>query len=282
MNIAFLGEDSFSALVLETIIANDHKVLLIATPYYENFLYKRLESIAVKQDIRFERTRNINSPEFCELISVLGIDLVVTAHFEKLLKPSLIAAPRIGCINLHPSLLPKYRGMSPQHWPIILGDNETGVTIHFIEEGIDTGNILVQKKITIPPDMYVSELQLSMIPLYKEAISEALQKVKAGDLGIPQNNIEAGSYYGRFKRSNACITNESTTREAYNLIRACSKPYIGAIFNNVRIWKASIVENEVVNKLLLNFHFPGFYEIDGSHYLLLKDGALKINKFDIE
>ena len=280
LRVVFFGEDSFSAAVVRAIIDAGYEVALIATPFYENKLYKRLESTAQEFDIPFVRQEDIHSKEFVNLVGVFKPDLIVTAHFEKLLRRELISIPTLGCINLHPSLLPLYRGMSPQHWPIINGDRETGVTIHFIEEGIDTGNIVVQKRVPVAEHVYVADLQRQMLPVYKEAILEALTLLEAGYQGVDQD-IASGSFYGRFKRVHAELNPMDSATRAYNLIRAASKPYIGARFGNVCIWKAEPLDAAEENIFFKQLNSIGFHTFGVENsYLVLNDGILRVSKFE--
>ena len=279
LNIIFFGEDSFSAEVLQAILNDNHNILLVATPFYENALYRRLELISLKNNIPFCRVKDIHSVDFENTIKNYQPDLLITAHFQKLLRKELISIPKLGCINLHPSLLPLYRGMSPQHWPIIKGDVETGVTVHYIEEDIDTGNILVQKRIPISREIYVAELQKKMVPIYKEVIVKALSRIQEGYEGIKQD-LSDGSYYGKFKNGSAEIGNSFTVIEAYNLIRAISKPYVGAYYHNVRIWKANILDAKEASTFISEIDCRGIHTFEGIIYLFLKDGILKIEKFE--
>ena len=146
MRIIFFGEDAFSSVVLESLVQEKHDILGVYCPIYDNFIYQRLKYYCEKNNINFDRVSDFSSIEFINSLSKLSIELIVVCHFQKILKKELIALPSLGCINLHPSLLPKYRGMAPQHWPIINGEIETGITVHFIDEGVDTGDIILQKK----------------------------------------------------------------------------------------------------------------------------------------
>jgi methionyl-tRNA formyltransferase len=279
MKIIFLGEDSFSALVLESMIENEQEVIGVFSPTYNNLIYKRLENTAIKNSIPFQRLDNINSSYSIELIRKLEPDLIISTHFQQLLKKEIIEIPRIGCVNLHPSLLPKYRGMAPQHWPIIFGDSKTGVSVHYVNEGIDTGNIINQKILSIHPDCYVSELQSLLIPLYKEVINESLTLILSGYRGAVQSRV-GSSYFGRLKAADTVIRCDMSVKQAYALIRAVSCPYMGAVFDGVRIWKA-----HPINKIASGEHSDstviGIHEIDGKHFLSLWDGFLELDKFDL-
>jgi len=175
--IVFLGEDSFSNIVLNSLINKKYNIPLVLSPLYNNLMHKRLELTAKNYGIEYMRNENINSEFIIDKIKKINPDLIITSHFQKLLKKELINIPSIGCINLHPSLLPYYRGMSPQHWPIINGDSKTGITVHFIDEGIDTGKIIIQREIELTENMYVSDLQAIWTIEYQTIMIDALKKV---------------------------------------------------------------------------------------------------------
>ena len=140
LNIVFWGEDAFSNVILSSLIEAGYQVSLVVTPYYENFVYKRLELTCNKNNITLLRAKKINSEEVREAVKQAVPDLCVISHFERLIKQSMLVIPPMGFINLHPSLLPYYRGMAPQHWPIINGETEAGISVHYVEEQADTGN----------------------------------------------------------------------------------------------------------------------------------------------
>lgn len=281
MNIIFLGEDSFSAVVATSLIEKGYSICMIATLYYDDFLYKRLEIVAQKNNIPFFREPDINAPNFVARLKEINPDLIITAHFKKLLKKELISVPKIGCLNLHPSLLPMYRGMAPQHWPIINGDIETGLSVHYIEEGIDTGNILIQKKIPIDPHIYVHDLQMQMLPYYRTVVAEAINKIESNNGIGEKQDITKGSFYGKFKKKDAEIKKDTKKNYAYNLIRAISKPYMGAYFEDYKLWKAHLLQSFEEKELMKKFLKIGMnFEKDGTALLRLTDGVLIIDNYE--
>jgi methionyl-tRNA formyltransferase len=171
--------------------------------------------------------------------------------------------------------------MAPQHWPIVNGDKETGITVHYIDEGIDTGNILIQETLPILPDTYVYDLQMQMIPVYKRIMVEALRKIRNEDgAGYSQDNTQ-GSFYGKLKKRDTEIPKQSGVQHAYNLIRAFSRPYNGAYFGSYIIWKAHPVEHTQEAVLMKKYSEPGFYLDEENNALLrLHDGILKIDNFE--
>lgn len=280
LNIVFWGEDSFSNVILDSIVEAGHHVKLVITPLYDNLIYKRLELTCQKFGILFRRFKDVNSDESYRLVKEINPDLCVVAHFEKLIKVPLLSIPKMGFINLHPSLLPNYRGMAPQHWPIINGEKKAGVTVHYIDEGVDTGDIIIQKIIPLRGDEYVSDLQRSWIQIYKTIMVEAIERITSGEPTVIQRHL-SGSYYGKLKSEQCMIDIDSTVQHIYNLIRGVSMPYHGAQFDNVIIWRAHKPDDDLANQihlpsgLYLNCNLLG----DTKDLLILKDGYLLIDKY---
>ena len=280
MRIVFFGEDSFSAIVLESLILAKHDIAAVFCPIYKNNIHVRLELVCKKNKISFQRVSDINSEDVQFFLNHLNIDLIAVCHFEKVLKKNIIDIPKLGCINLHPSLLPNYRGLSPQHWPIINGDYETGITVHFINEGIDTGDIILQRKIPIDSNIYVAEMQRNMLSVYKNIMSDAIILIRKNDVNfINQNNL-SGSYYGKLKESHCVIDLNNSFQVAYNLIRGVSMPYYGANIGNFRIWKAKPLEKKINDQIEQEFKVNGIYfNTKWGDIIKFMDGSLIVEKY---
>ena len=108
LKIVFWGEDSFSDIVLNSLLEAGYHVCAVITPFYDNLIYKRLEMTCKQNKVFFFRCKDVNGTEVCEYVKSLVPDLCVVAHFEKLIKPELLTIPSLGFINLHPFLLPYY------------------------------------------------------------------------------------------------------------------------------------------------------------------------------
>lgn len=275
-NIVFFGEDAFSNIVLQSLINAGYNIQLVVTPYYENIIYKRLEWTCKQNDITFIRCKHINSVELYNQIQEESPDLCVISHFEKLIKKPLLNLPKYGFINLHPALLPEYRGMSPQHWPIINGEKETGITVHYVDETADTGDIICQRRIELTDDMYVSDLQKKWIEEYKTIVIEAIYNISIGAKTIEQRDLK-GSYYGKLKVEQCYIDDNFSVSQAYNLVRGVSLPYHGAEYKGIIIYKAHIL---IDDKAIKDKYDIGIY-LDTEEYpfLRLKDGVLVLDKY---
>lgn len=266
-NIVFWGEDAFSNIVLNSLISAGYNIQLVITPLYDNVIYKRLEGTCIRYGIEFMRAKPINGKDVYEKLKGLAPDLCIICHFERLIKEPIISVSKYGFINVHPSLLPNYRGMAPQHWPIINGESKTGITCHYIDEGTDTGDIIIQRFIEITDDMYVSDLQKIWIKEYATLVIEAIDCIKKCKPTIVQKHMH-GSYYGKLKEEQCVINPCGTVRDAYNLIRGVSLPYYGAKYNKYRVYRA---------------HVMGVDEdVDGKITLPFKDGVLVLDQYKEE
>lgn len=269
LKVVFWGEDAFSNIVLNSIIDAGHKVELVVTPRYDNLVYKKLEFTCDKFGIRLLRAKKINSDEVSQAVKQVCPDLCVIAHFERLIREPILSMPKLGFINLHPSLLPNYRGMAPQHWPIINGEKETGITIHYVDEGTDTGNIIVQRRIPLTSEMYVADLQKIWQQEYKTIMVEAINNILDNKPTTEQKNLE-GSYYGKLKEEQCVINADGSVYDAYNLVRGVSLPYYGARINDTIIYKAHVKTSDEKNTNKLTYDFT-----DG---ILVVDMYKQINK----
>lgn len=206
-----------------------------------------------------------------------GLDLCVVAHFQRIIKKELLSIPRLGFINLHPSKLPYYRGMSPQHWPIINRETSTAITVHYIDETADTGDIIIQETVPIDENDYVADLQKKWMAYYKTIVIKAIDKILNGKPTTKQSHLR-GSYYGKLTKDECRISLASTVKEAYALIRAVSMPYYGAWIDDTIIWKAHVAEANIceqISDLSMDLHTTDGFGL----VLMLKDGLLLIDKY---
>jgi len=279
LKIVFWGEDSFSSVVLNSLISDSHYVKLVISPCYNNLIHKRLEYICHKFQIPFEQYHKINSEEVFYRVKSFSPDLCVVTHFEKLIKSPILEIPRLGFINLHPSLLPFYRGMAPQHWPIINGEKETGVSVHYVDSGIDTGDVIIQECITIEKDMYVSDLQNKWIKIYSHIVLHAIDRILKGSPVVKLSGL-AGSYYGKLKTEQCQIDLNANSQSVYNLIRGVSLPYHGAQIDNIIIWRAHFPCSDITKKITKKYDTYGVYlQTEFGDFLKLTDGVLIIDKY---
>lgn len=276
----FFGEDAFSLNVLESLVDSCLPLQPIATVMLESMTVSggRLAAYCQSHCIPVITTSSVRSDEFFSQIGKFDYDLIISAHFQRILPARIFSRARIGALNLHPSLLPKYRGMSPQHWPIVLGEPETGVTVHRIDEGVDTGRIMRQVRIPLDPNMYIHELQTKFLAVYRTIMVEAVGLLLAGGQGEVQSVADT-SYFHKIQEADMEINVEMDVALVYSLVRAFSFPYPGARFDTIRIMKAKPVSEELWTELQKSTDSTGLQTISGVRYLVLKDGAIELIKW---
>jgi methionyl-tRNA formyltransferase len=121
-------------------------------------------------------------------------DLLISVANPRILKAQVLNVPRLGCINLHPSLLPSYRGPAPDFWVLACGENETGVTVHYMDEGIDTGEIILQSRLAIRPHDTPHSLRVRAMRLGANMLLDALDLIESGSVATTPNDGAQSSY----------------------------------------------------------------------------------------
>jgi len=249
-----MGTPEFALHALESIKNSGHKLLAVVTqPDKPKGRGHRLTPPPVKvwaeknklPVLQPEKIRGNN--KFIDKIKPLNPDLIITAAYGQILPKEILNIPHLGCINIHASLLPEYRGASPIQQVLIDGKDRTGISIFYMDEGMDTGDIIIQKELKIYPDENAGQLHDRLSELGGIMISDVLKMFEKGKPeGIPQNN-ENATYCGKIDKSMGEIPWEKSAESIKNLIRGLT-PWPGAYtyFNQgkrLKIWKANIVDD---------------------------------------
>jgi len=186
-----------------------------------------MKEAAIAANVPVHQPEKIRSPEAQDLLKQLAPDCIVIIAYGQIIPARLLDIPKLGWINLHASLLPKYRGAAPINWAIANGEKETGVTTMRIDAGMDTGNILLQEEIDIAPEETAPELAASMSEAGAPLMLDTLRGLAQGKLAPhPQNNAEA-SYAPLLKKEDGHIDWNRPAQEIYNRMRGFA-PWPGA------------------------------------------------------
>jgi methionyl-tRNA formyltransferase len=183
----------------------------------------------------------VKTPEFVQELKAINPDIIITAAYGKILPKEILDIPPLGCINVHGSLLPKYRGAAPIHWAIINGEKTTGITTMYTDAGLDTGDMLLKSEIVITDDMTAGELHDRMAALGAETLKETLIRLEEGRLErTPQNHKDA-SYAPLINKDTGRINWADASDKIYNLIRGTNPWPVAFTYykgDRMRIWKA--------------------------------------------
>ncbi len=202
MRVVFMGTPDFAVGALQAIIEAGHQVAAVVTqPDKPRGRGKEMQMTPVKacaltHNIPVFQPVKIKEPEAVEVLRSYQADIFVVAAFGQILSEEILAMPKYGCVNIHASLLPKYRGAGPIQWAIIDGEKKTGITIMQMEKGLDTGDILFQKEVQIDAGETGDSLHDKLAAAGAELIVEALPKIAAGQV-VPRRQKDDESCYAK-------------------------------------------------------------------------------------
>lgn len=241
-----MGTPEFALPSLNMLVEEGYEIAAVVTqPDKPKGRGKKLccppvKDYANEKGILILQPAKVKTPEFINQIRNLEPDLLVTAAYGKILPAELLDIPKYGCINVHASLLPKYRGAAPINWVIINGEAKTGITTMQTDVGMDTGDILLKSEINIPNDITAGELEEELAILGAETLKNTLLKLREGSLiRTPQQHHEA-SYAPMLKKELGLIDWQKTSTEIHNLVRGLNPwPTAYSFYKGkrVKIWK---------------------------------------------
>jgi methionyl-tRNA formyltransferase len=229
VRIILIGQAAFAQKTLEKLVGKGEEVVAVyCPPDAPGGKVDPVKQKALEFGISVRQHKTLKSPEAKDEFVSLQADLAILAFVTQIVPPQVFNAPRLGSICFHPSLLPKYRGASAINWALINGEAVTGLTLFWVDQGIDTGPILLQKEVSVEADDTTGSVYFNKIfPLGVEAIGEAVDLIKAGNAPrIVQNEANA-NYDPPCRDEHAKIDWSKPAQDVYNLIRGCD-PQPGA------------------------------------------------------
>jgi len=226
MRIVIVGQGPFGEKVLEALVQKGEEIVGTFSPPDKRG--EGLKALAEKSGIPFFCPSLMKDPQVYDDYAKLKPELAILAFVTDIIPEKLLAVPSLGTICYHPSLLPRHRGASAINWAIIRGDTRTGLTVFWVDKGIDTGPILLQKALEIGPDETTGSLYFNkLFPMGIDAMVEAVELIKEGKAPkIPQDESEA-TYEPPCDDRVASVNFEKPVKAIYNLIRGCD-PQPGA------------------------------------------------------
>lgn len=284
-----MGTPEFSVPALKALHENQYDILTAVTqPDRPKGRGRRLvpppvKEVATTLGCPVLQPLRIKEPWFIEKIIALNPDLFVVVAYGRILPGAFLSIPRLGAINIHPSLLPKYRGPAPVQWAIINGEQETGVTTMWMDEGMDTGDILLSSRVPIRPDDTSGSLHRRLADVGAQLLIETLTRLKSGDLvGKPQDKSGA-TYAPLLKKEGGRIDWTKDAKSVDAFIRGMT-PWPGAFTflfgKRLKILKAEDLQKSTRKKPGSVLEgFPGDFNVaTGRGILALKEIQLESAK----
>lgn len=226
--ILFMGTPEFALPSLKILLAEGQAVIGVVTQQDrpkgrgKQTAPPPVKVFAEAEQLPVLQPERIRSPEFLALFRELGPDLVVVVAFGQILPKQILEQPRLGCINVHPSLLPRYRGAAPLNWAIIRGETRTGITIMLMDEGMDSGDILLQEETAIGDRETVGELHDRLAVRGAQLLMEAIRMIESGAVRRMPQNHAAATFAPRLRKEDGIIRWKSDVRSIVQLIRGLS------------------------------------------------------------
>ena len=252
MKIIFFGTPDFAVPSLDILNKSKHKISAVVTaPDKERGRGRKVSFTAIKEyaianELQCLQPESMKDEGFIESLKKFDADLFVIVAF-RILPRSVYTLPKYGSFNLHGSLLPKYRGAAPIHWAIINGEKVTGVTTFFLEDKVDTGNIILQAELPIEEDDDLGTVHDKMSLLGAEVVLKTVNTIESGIINLLKQDSSLATPAPKIRKELGEIDWNKTAQQIHNLVRGLS-PFPGAYFrhNNLKykIFKSSI-ENSV-------------------------------------
>lgn len=252
MKIVFMGTPDFAAESLKSLIAAGHEILAVVTQpdkpkgRGKAMAISAVKELAIQEEIPvLQPIRVKKDEEFLEQLKDLNPDCIVVAAFGQMLPQSILDLPKFGCINVHASLLPKYRGAAPIQWVVVNGEKEAGVTIMHMDIGCDTGDMIIKDQITLDPKETGGSLHDKLAVLGGNLIVKALEMIEQGIAPREAQDESQFTYYGMFKKEDGLIDFCKSAIEIERLIRGLNpwpSAYTSMEGKGLKLWAADVIE----------------------------------------
>lgn len=282
--IVFMGTPSFASNILESLIKEYHVSLVVCQPDKEkdrkgNYIYSPVKKIALENNIKVIQPSKIRK-EYDEILEEKP-DLIITCAYGQILPKAILEIPRLGCINVHASLLPKLRGGAPIHHALIDGLDKTGITIMYMDEKMDNGDIIAQREIEIKEEEYLDSLYQKLSFLGRDLLLETLPSIIDGTNNRIKQNEEEVTFGYNITKEEEKIDFNKTSKEIYNLVRGLnSVPGAYAFLDEKRI---KIYQTKILDKTYENATNGEIVAVEKDGFIVkTKDGSLKILDIQLE
>ena len=289
MKVLFMGTPDFAEESLKSLVEANYDVIGVVTnPDKPKGRGMKMVASPVKEYAE-EKGLKIYQPEkvrknveFIEEIKNLNPDVICVVAYGKILPKEILEIPRLGCINVHGSLLPKYRGAAPIQWAVLNGDKTTGITTMYMDEGMDTGDIILKQEVEIGEDETTGELWDRLSKIGGELLVKTLKEIEKGTATKEKQGDDFTTAPMLSKEMAKIDWNKKTAQEIKNLVRGLN-PIMGAYtFLNgkkIKFWKVDLAKEDEIMVENLDFLGNGVVLLSDSKdglYIKAKDGIIKV------
>ena len=285
MDIIFMGTPDFAVPVLETLTASEkHTVKAVVTQPDKargrsgKLIFTPVKEVAVKHGIPVYTPQKVKDPEFVETLKQISCDIIVVVAFGQILSKEILDFPKYGCVNVHASLLPRWRGAAPIQWSILEGDKKTGVTIMQMDVGLDTGDIIAKKQVRIAEDETGGSLFDKLAAVGAELCVETMQMLENKTATFTPQDNEASTHTKMISKELGDIDWKKPAVEIERLIRGLNpwpSAYTHLDNKAFKIWKARVVETD-------GAYAPGCICKVGKNTMVVQTGEGGLELLDVQ
>lgn len=294
MKIIFAGTPIFAAIALDMLLQQNHQIIMVLTQPDRpagrgmKLTVSPVKQLAQQHDLPLLQPESLKTPEIQAQLQALDADMMVVAAYGLILPQVVLTAPRFGCLNIHASLLPRWRGAAPIQRAILAGDSETGITIMQMDAGLDTGGILLQRSLSIAVNDTAQTLHDKLAQLGAQCIVETIMLLQQRELSSTKQDEALASYATKIVKADAAINWQQSAQHIDRIVRAFN-PVPGAYTSLrgdiLKIWQAKIAsENKGKPGEIIAINAEGFIVACGKGSLQIvrvqKSGGTKLNATD--
>lgn len=253
MRIVFMGTPEIAVPSLERLISDGHDLCAVVTQpdrpkgRGKKLAFSPVKEAAMRHELEILQPEKASQPDFLDRLRELNPDLIVVIAFGQILRKEVLDLPKYGCVNVHVSLLPKYRGAAPINWAIINGEEKTGVTTMFMDEGLDTGDIIKTREFSLDDEINAGQLHDIMMEEGADVLSQTVTAIEDGTAERIRQNDDESTYAPMMDRNLGHIDFKKSAVSIHNLVRGtvpwpgawCESPY-----GKIKIWKTRIGQGQ--------------------------------------
>lgn len=251
MKTIFMGTPEFAVPILDAICDKVELIAVVTQPDKpkgrgHKLMPSPVKNWALEHEIPILQPIKIKTEEATAEIEAMKPDLIIVVAFGQILSQKILDIPKFGCINVHASLLPRYRGAAPIEWSIINGETKTGVTTMMMNAGLDTGDMLIKREVEIGEDMILPELREKLMAVGAEVLIETIDRIESGTLTLTKQDDSQSNYAPMLTKETGLIDWNKPAHEIHNLVRGL---YGGAYTiiedQKYKIWRTQIVDDKI-------------------------------------
>ena len=257
LKIVFMGTPDFAVPCLKTLNENYEVIAVITQPDRPKGRGQKLtpspiKEYALEHNLTVLQPEKIKTSETEEQLKKLAPDLIVVVAFGQILSKAILDIPQLGCINVHASLLPKYRGAAPIHWSIINGETKTGITTMYMDVGLDTGDMILKEEVSISAKMNTGELHDTLMNIGAKTLLQTIKQIAEGSVVRNKQNDAKASYAPLLTKELERINWLLPAQEIYNLVRGLNPwPVAFSIFKGkkLKIWQTKVIDTVATGEI---------------------------------